>query len=149
MGLQARELLWLALLATVLVHNAEELIGDLPGWNQQHQLIPGPPLNDPAVFTAAVVALSAAGVVVTWIAVRRRPEWSTPALATAAVVMLLNALSHLAFSMVSASYMPGVLSAAALVLPASVLTVGWLYRGRSRGRHSAGSPQGNTAPSPG
>ncbi|WP_044496122.1 HXXEE domain-containing protein [Nesterenkonia massiliensis] len=149
MGLQARELLWLALLATVLVHNAEELISDLPGWNQQHQLIPGPLLNDPAAFVVAVAALSVLGVLVTWIAVRQRPEWSTPALATVAVVMLLHALSHLAFSMVSASYMPGMLTAAALALPVSALTLGWLYRGRSRGRHSAGSPQGNTAPSPG
>lgn len=109
--------LWFVTVALFAVHNAEEYLRDLPAWAGEH----APPWiaaahSGQAGFGLAVGLLTLAALVVAVVAAVLRPAWSTEVLVCFAFVLLVNAASHLALSVLSLSPMPGVFTSPLLVL---------------------------------
>lgn len=109
--------LWFVTVAVFAVHNAEEYLRDLPSWASEH----APPWiaavhSGQDGFGLAVGLLTLAALVVAVVATVIRPAWSAEVLVCFAIVLLVNAASHLALSVLSLSLMPGVLTSPLLVL---------------------------------
>lgn len=109
---------WMAWIAAFLAHNAEEVASDLPAWSERQTLIPwlgwmGPP----GAFTAAVTILSLVAGAVTLYAIATGPRWSGLVLGILAIIMLVNAATHIALSVATGTLMPGVATAALVVAP--------------------------------
>lgn len=107
----------------LFVHNSDEILGDLPGWAAAR-----PELGWMAraqaghwfVPTAIGLVVLAAGLAL-W-AFMAPARWMETALRLFAWVMLFNAATHLALGLMTASVMPGLISAM-LVL---VHVFGWI-----------------------
>ncbi|WP_017582158.1 HXXEE domain-containing protein [Nocardiopsis valliformis] len=100
---------WYLTVAVFAVHNAEEYLRDLPGWAAEH----APPWiaavhSGQPGFGLAVGLLTLAALLVAVLASTLRPTWSAEVLVCFAVVLLINAASHLAVSALTFSAMPGV-----------------------------------------
>ncbi len=103
------------------LHNAEELLLDLPLWvASRPQLGVIAALQGGGWFAPAALALSIGAVLFALIAARFPHPWMGFLLRIAAVLMLANSLSHLVFSIVTASLMPGTLTALVVVAPVSL-----------------------------
>lgn len=114
---------WAAATAAFLIHNAEEVIFGLPAWANAHPTAGWVATMMPEQrFVPAVIGLSivvlALAVLGTW----RPAPWSRQVLRFFAVVMLLNAASHVGLSLWTASIMPGLWTALILLLP----VLGWI-----------------------
>lgn len=126
---------WLIATATFLIHNLEEAIAGLPAWEMVHPVLPW--MNWMASGKAFLVALGVLSVGVSLtalVAACVRPGWSRIALRMLAIILLLNAASHLALSIVTRSLMPGVITALFIVFPV-MLWIIWTTR--------TSSPRGN------
>ncbi len=111
---------WVFALAFAL-HNAEELLLDLPLWvASRPQLGVLAALQGGGWFAPAALALSIGAVLLALIAARFPQRWMEFLLRIAAVLMLANSLSHLAFSILAESLMPGTLTALLVVAPVSL-----------------------------
>lgn len=109
---------WAAAMVAFLAHNAEEVALDLPAWSESHTIIPwlgwmGPP----GAFTIAIGLISLAVGAVALYAIATGPRWSRLALEIIAIVMLVNAATHVTLSVVTSTLMPGVVTAALVVAP--------------------------------
>lgn len=113
---------WAAALALGL-HNAEEIALDLPGWASSHpELVTLTWSANSAAFTITAVLLVGAAVLFALGAQLRPQRWMSSALRLFAIIMLVNAASHLALSIWTGSVMPGTWTAGLVVLP----VFGWL-----------------------
>lgn len=118
-GVGFRNLEWLFPIVITL-HNAEEAIW-LPGWSNRrcHAQVA------PSVLRFGATVLTVLAFVVTWLSVRsgKQSVWTYLAFGYM-VAMLANALiPHIAVSVATRSYMPGVATAVALNLPVLSLLV--------------------------
>ncbi len=109
---------WMAWIAALLAHNAEEVASDLPAWSERQTIIPwlgwmGPP----GAFTAAVAIVSLVAGGVALYAIATGPRWSSAVLGILAIIMLVNAATHFALSVATGTLMPGVVTAALIVAP--------------------------------
>ena len=109
---------WAAAMAAFLLHNVEEVASDLPAWVAAHAILPWLGWMAPAGwFTTAVGVLTLAMGGLALYAMSTAPRWSGWALIVFAVLMLMNAASHVALSVMTSSAMPGVVTAAAVNVP--------------------------------
>lgn len=109
---------WAAAMAAFIAHNVEESVLNLPAWVEAHPVLPWLGWMAPAgTFATAVGVLTAAVGGVAIYAMATGPRWSRWALIVFAVVMLLNAVSHVALSLIASSAMPGMWTAAFVVAP--------------------------------
>lgn len=122
---------WMAAAAAFLVHNVEEVVLDLPVWSAAHPILPW--LNwmeQPGAFPLAVGVLSLAVGSGAIYAIATGPSWSGWALACFAIVILINAASHVALSVMTSSLMPGVFTAGLVITPV-MLGVLWAMKRRA------------------
>lgn len=109
---------WAAAMAAFLAHNVEEVVSDLPAWATAHPVLPWLGWMAPAgLFTAAVGAVTLAVGALALYAMTTAPRWGSWALAAFAVVMLLNAVSHIVLSVMTSTMMPGALTAMVVIVP--------------------------------
>jgi hypothetical protein len=112
---------WATAMTAFLVHNVEEVIGDLPSWAASQSLLPwlgwmaG---SGPFVISVGVLTLAVGGIAL--FAMTTAPRWSRAALVVFAVVMLGNAAGHIALSLWTSTLMPGAVTAAIVVAPVFV-----------------------------
>jgi hypothetical protein len=142
-----RKLQWLFPLA-VTIHNAEEAIW-MPGWAARHQL---PIQASPGVIRVALLTLTGAAYVVTYLSARRGKQslWSY-LLFGGIVTMLANVfIPHIPASIIFRMYTPGVVTAVAVNLPvmsllaARALREGWVS-GRKAMQFAIAVPAGVAA----
>jgi hypothetical protein len=117
---------WAAALA-LSIHNAEEIALGLPGWAEAHPQTAG--FNWSAgsnAFMFTAVLLMGAAFLSALMAQLSPRRWMGAWLKVVAVVMLVNAASHLALSVYTGSLMPGVVSAFLVLLP----VFGWIALAR-------------------
>ncbi|HJE57134.1 MAG TPA: HXXEE domain-containing protein [Nocardiopsis listeri] len=108
--------LWWLTVAVFALHNAEEYLRDLPAWALVHAPAGiASAHGGQAGFGIAAALLTVAALVVAGQATVARPGWSTEVLVCFAFVLILNAGSHLAFSALTGTLMPGVLTAPLLM----------------------------------
>lgn len=119
---------WAASLALAL-HNAEEVALDLPAWADAHPQIAAFNWSSgsDAFSIAALIIVLLAGGLALWVQLRPA-TWMRHALRILALVMLINAASHMALSLYTASLMPGVISATFVLVP----VFAWIIRGNGR-----------------
>jgi uncharacterized protein with HXXEE motif len=110
------ELLWLFVPAYG-VHLVEEWFAGFPTWVAS---VFGRPLPTAAFFTINAVAMVLALVGIRAAVRTERYGWIGIAIAT---VFLINAMSHLAGSLLTGSYSPGLFTAVALYVPLASLTM--------------------------
>lgn len=121
---------WTAAAAAVLVHNAEESFLGLPGWVIAHPVLPWLDwMASPGAFDVGVAVVSLAVGLLALYAIATGPTWSRFALRALAVVMLINAASHVGLSLVTASVMPGSVTALFLLMPVMAAVL-WITRHR-------------------
>lgn len=129
-------LLWL-FPVVVTLHNAEEAIW-FPDWSRRAAR--WYPAVSPGVFRFAAAVLTVLAYVMTWMGARsgKQAVWTYLAFGYI-VAMLINALiPHLAVTVATRSYMPGVATAVVLNLPAlSLLAVLALRQGYVTGWRAA------------
>lgn len=122
---------WMAAVSAFLVHNIEEIVLDLPRWSAAHPALPWLAwMEQPGAFTLAVGVLSLAVGLCAIYAIATGPSWSGRALAIFSSIMLLNAASHVALSVMTSSPMPGVVTALLVITPV-MLGVLWAIRRRA------------------
>lgn len=126
---------WLLLVAALALHNLEEWVLDLPAWARVSRPLPWMAgAFAEGRFGASLVAVTVlpvvVAVIVRWRAPHTQPAW----LALFAVILMLNAASHIGLSLVTWSRMPGLLTAVALLLPASW----WVLRHVRRASRTGG-----------
>ncbi|WP_169513974.1 HXXEE domain-containing protein [Agromyces subbeticus] len=106
------------------VHNAEEWLLGMTGWVAARPWMPGRFLHgDQQQFGVALVIVTAAVLTIGVIAVSTRAKWSAETLVCVAYALIINAGSHLLFSVVSWSLMPGVISGLFVLLPLGLIIV--------------------------
>lgn len=115
---------WFVTVAVFAGHNAEEYLRDLPAWASES----APPWiaafhSGQAGFGVAAGLLTLAALVVAVLAAALRPAWSGEVLACFAFVLLVNAASHTALSVLTLSLMPGVFTSPLLVLLGAYLVL--------------------------
>ncbi len=109
---------WAAAMAAFLVHNVEEIVSDLPGWVAEHPVLPWFGWMAPAgLFTTAVGVLTLAVGALALYAMTTAPRWGGWALVAFAIVMLVNAVSHIVLSVMTSTIMPGALTATVVIVP--------------------------------
>ncbi|WP_022873400.1 HXXEE domain-containing protein [Nesterenkonia alba] len=111
--------LWVLFLGLLVLHNLEELVLDLPAWSRAHPGFPGLLTGSYSTFIPGVLVVTLTAAAVGSYAIRRRPRWSRTALMVATAVLGLNALSHLTFSLITQTFMPGLLTSL-LAIPFAV-----------------------------
>ncbi len=122
-GRRRLALLWAAVAAAVVLHNAEEWLLDMTV-DRRHSWLLGRALHgDRAEFALVLAIVTATVLAIAVIAVAARPRWSAEVLACIAYVLMVNGISHVLLSLLSWSPMPGVISGAAVLLPLGVLVV--------------------------
>lgn len=104
---------WALFLFALAVHNVEEVLLGLPEWSTRHS-----PIHfwTPVTFLWVTVVVWLTAFVCMCVVVRRQ-SWSRYGLLAVSGVMLLNSLWHIGLSLLSRSYMPGVLTAMMTLLP--------------------------------
>lgn len=116
--------LWVAAVAALALHNAEEWLLDLTGWIADHPWLPGRSLHgDQAQFALALLIVTAIVLVIAVIAVVAKPKWSAEVLVCVAYALIINAVSHLVVSAASWSLMPGAITGTLVLLPLGVIVV--------------------------
>ena len=121
---------WTAAAAAVLTHNAEESVYDLPGWAATHPVLPWLDwMASPGAFDIGVAVVSLAVGMLALYAIATGPSWSRLALRVLALVMLINAASHVGLSLATASVMPGSVTALFLLMPVMAVVL-WITRHR-------------------
>lgn len=118
-----QSLQWLFPVAVTL-HNGEEAIW-FPEWSRRARRWPAPVEN--GVFLFAVVVFTLLAFVVTWLSVRsgKQTLWTYLYFGYMAATLANAFIPHIAVSVATRSYMPGVATATVVILPVlSLLT--WL-----------------------
>lgn len=110
---------WIAFIAIFAVHNAEEVMCNLPAWTKAHGVFD--PFADRATFALAVITLTVAAIVAGYILEHRKSRRSAVVLQILCWIMIANALWHIGISLYVGSVMPGAISAL-VMLP----LLGWL-----------------------
>lgn len=110
---------WIVFIAIFAVHNAEEVMRNLPEWAKAHGVFD--PFADRAAFALAAMALTVAAIVAGYILERRKSRSSAVVLQIFCWIMIANALWHIGVSVYVGSVMPGAISAL-VMLP----LLGWL-----------------------
>jgi hypothetical protein len=118
-----QSLQWLFPIAFTL-HNGEEAIW-FPEWSRRARRWPAPVEN--GVFCFAVVVFTALAFVVTWLSVRsgRQTLWTYLYFGYMAATFANAFIPHIAVSVATRSYMPGVATATVVILPVLSLLI-WL-----------------------
>jgi hypothetical protein len=118
-----QSLQWLFPVAVTL-HNGEEAIW-FPEWSRRARRWPAPVEN--GVFLFAVVVFTLLAFVVTWLSVRsgRQTVWTYLYFGYMAATLANAFIPHIAVSVATRSYMPGVATAAIVNLPVLSLLI-WL-----------------------
>ncbi len=111
---------WAAATAAFLVHNVEEVARDLPDWVKSFPLASWLNWMSDGRFAIAVAVLTVAVGALALFCIATGPRWSRLALSIFAIVMLLNAASHVALSLWTSSLMPGVVTAALVITPVMI-----------------------------
>lgn len=109
---------WIVSTAAFVIHNVEEAALGLPAWIRAHPVLPWLDWMAPEGafhYTLGIVSLGVCTLALH--AIFTGPTWSPLALQIFAIVMLLNAASHIALSAITASVMPGATTAALVILP--------------------------------
>lgn len=106
---------WYIFIGIFTLHNAEEILLNLPKWAASHQALPL--TYSWAVFTSLAVALTLIAMGAGFLLEKRQSPRSAPTLVLFSVLMGLNALSHIVLSLINQSFMPGVYTATLLLLP--------------------------------
>lgn len=115
-------LLWVATAVAVSLHNVEEWLFDMTGWIAKHPWLPGRTLHgDHGQFTLVLAIVTIVVLVIAVTAVVARPRWSAEVLVCVAYALVVNAVSHVLLSLLSASVMPGVVSGVTVLLPVGAL----------------------------
>ncbi|MGW2092910.1 HXXEE domain-containing protein [Promicromonospora sukumoe] len=115
-------LLWAVTVVALAVHNAEELVRDLPGWHTGRPWLPGSALyGDPAQFAVALAIVTGLALVLAVAGVAWRAAWNAQVLVCVGYALLVNAAGHVLLSVVSWSLMPGVLTSVLVLVPVFVL----------------------------
>lgn len=115
-------LLWAVTVVALAVHNAEELLRDLPGWQADRPWLPGSALyGDQPQFAVALAVVTGLALVLAVAAVVWRATWSAQVLVCVGYALLVNAAGHVLLSLVSWSLMPGVLTSVLVLVPVFVL----------------------------
>lgn len=109
-------LLWLFVPAYG-VHLAEEWLGGFPAWVAT---VVGRPMSGTAFVTINTVAMVVVIIAIRAAVSAERYGWIAVAIAT---VFLINTVSHLAGSVVTGTYSPGLFSAVILYLPLASVTL--------------------------
>ena len=123
---------WAAAMTAFLVHNVEEVAGDLPSWAASHSLLPRLGwMAGSGRFVVSIGVLTLTVGAIALFAMTTAPRWSRAVLVVFAVVMLVNAASHVALSLWSSSLMPGTVTAAIIVAPVFVGVLLAVLRRRS------------------
>lgn len=119
---------WTAAAAAVLAHNAEESLLGLPGWVSAHPALPWLDwMAWPGAFDIGVAIVSLLVGVLALYAIATGPTWSRLALRVLAFVMLINAASHVGLSLMTASVMPGAVTALFVLAPVMGIVL-WITR---------------------
>ncbi len=123
-----------ALSAGFVLHNAEEMAGDFPGWIAR--FLPMSPASDAALVGPAVVIMSLAVIGLGEWALAKPGTLSLTLFQIVAGALALNGLSHAVLSLATATLAPGTITGLVLLLPLG----GWLFRriGRDRGLQPRG-----------
>ncbi|WP_423464189.1 HXXEE domain-containing protein [Promicromonospora sp. MS192] len=109
-------------IVALAVHNAEELVRDLPGWQAERPWLPGGAVyGDQAQFAGALAIVTGAVLVLAVAAVAGRTAWSAPVLVCVGYALLVNAMGHVLLSVVTWSLMPGVITSVLVLVPVAVL----------------------------
>lgn len=106
----------------VTLHNAEEAIW-LPGWSRRAVLWRRP--VSPGSFRFAVLVLTIVVFAITWLSAisGKQTVWTYLAFGCMAVTLANVLIPHVALTVALRSYMPGVATAVALILPVLSLLV--------------------------
>ena len=106
---------WAVFILVFTLHNCEEIIMNLTAWSTMYNLT----LFDMnrALFITVAVLLTMASIITAIVLEYRKSPTSLRVLRVFCWMMLFNALSHVALSIYSASYMPGVVTAVVLLIP--------------------------------
>lgn len=102
--------------AALALHNAEEVLGGLPAWGRAYPRYSLAIWSDRTFAVLATVLVLAAGCFALWCQCSTN-RWQNRVLGLFTVVMLFNVASHLALSVMTASRMPGLLTALSVNLP--------------------------------
>jgi len=120
--IEQNRIVWLTLatLGAFTLHNAEEVLLGLPAWMTMHNV--GFTRIDESSFLIAATLVTAVGWVVgLWLSsgnIVVSKAWAVILLASA---LFANCLNHIILSIATQSWMPGVLSAAALMGPLALI----------------------------
>lgn len=111
---------WISAIIIFALHNAEEVFRGLPDWAVEHPQFPT--TLSTTSFTWATILLTLGVGVTAYILTQKSPQWSKTFLVGFCIVMIVNMLSHITFSLLTQTLMPGVITAVVLVIP----VYGWL-----------------------
>lgn len=110
--------LWVAAILAFALHAGEEALSGLPQWATVHPLVPWmASMLSGDRFILVAGALTLVVLAVGGYAVAVRPGWSGLLLRVLAWVMLANAASHVVLSILTMSYMPGLVTAVLVLVP--------------------------------
>lgn len=110
---------WIIFIAVFAVHNAEEVIRNLPEWARAHGVFD--PFAGRGVFAMVVIVLTVAASIIGYILEHRKSYRSPDVLRILCWIMIANAIWHVGISLQHGSAMPGAISAI-IMLP----VFGWL-----------------------
>lgn len=117
-------MLWVATVSAVVVHNTEEWLFNMTGWIADHPWLPGRSLHgDQSEFTVALTIVTVTVLLVAGGAVVIRPRWSAEVLVCVAYALMFNGATHAVVSLLSWSFMPGVITGVLVLLPCGVLVI--------------------------
>lgn len=111
---------WLAFIITFALHNSEEIIRSLPAWAARHDVLPF--VFSEGAFAATAILLTVLAATTGYVLERRNSPSSALILKLFCWIMIINAASHIAFSVSTWTLMPGVITSVLLLLP----VCGWI-----------------------
>ena len=120
---------WAAAFLALLIHNAEELLLNLPAWAAaQPQWRWAAGVMPEGRFQAVVMVLTLLALLLAIVGTVRPTRWTEALLLLLAGVMLFNAATHIVVSLLARAAMPGVVTSVVLVLPVML----WILASRPR-----------------
>lgn len=113
--------LWMVTIAALIVHNVEEAALGLNRWLTSHAWGPARALQlSDGQFTAALVLVTAAVLLLAVVSAFLPPRWGIEALTALAYALVVNAAGHVIAALVTWSPMPGVATSVLVLLPVNI-----------------------------
>lgn len=109
--------LYIVFLLILLVHNLEEVLCNLPQWANAYRIVNIWTMN---TFVLAVCAVWLLAFLLTIIFCKHKIH-SKRMLYIMSLILCINAIQHIIFSIMTMSMMPGVVSSVVLIIPYSFI----------------------------